>query len=141
MRKGIIYKMDVFDVTGKMLTAIQIKKQLDWIIQDAETHLGTVSVLYNIGDQSKFCSKWITRLNTLSVLYSKECSISVSDDVRYFLTEDYSEAQKMVPAITGTERVTWAKARADYFTDGVNKDSLDIVERAIFFVSACLVNE
>ncbi|KAK3094953.1 hypothetical protein FSP39_008296 [Pinctada imbricata] len=87
LRKGIIYKMDVYDKFGKLLTAIEIKKQLEWIIKDADIH-----------------------------------------------EDDCSESEKLLPALTGIERADWAKSRSQYFSHGVNKDSLDIVERAIFFV-------
>lgn len=32
-------------------------------------------------------------------------------------------------------RIPWAKARAKYFNSGVNKRSLDCIERAAFFVT------
>lgn len=32
-------------------------------------------------------------------------------------------------------RIPWAKARAEYFSSGVNKRSLDCIEKAAFFVT------
>lgn len=32
-------------------------------------------------------------------------------------------------------RIPWAKARAKYFSSGVNKRSLDFIEKAAFFVT------
>ncbi|XP_067344440.1 carnitine O-palmitoyltransferase 1, liver isoform-like isoform X3 [Channa argus] len=38
-------------------------------------------------------------------------------------------------ALTAGDRIPWAKARAKYFNSGVNKRSLDCIERAAFFVT------
>jgi carnitine O-palmitoyltransferase 1, liver isoform len=38
-------------------------------------------------------------------------------------------------AMTGTHRTAWAEAREEYFSEGVNKASLEEIERALFFVS------
>uniref|UniRef100_A0A7N6FBW1 carnitine O-palmitoyltransferase n=1 Tax=Anabas testudineus TaxID=64144 RepID=A0A7N6FBW1_ANATE len=38
-------------------------------------------------------------------------------------------------ALTAGDRIPWAKARAKYFSSGVNKRSLDCIERAAFFVT------
>ncbi|RWS22607.1 carnitine O-palmitoyltransferase 1: liver isoform-like protein, partial [Leptotrombidium deliense] len=35
-------------------------------------------------------------------------------------------------ALTATDRVTWAKVRQEYFAKGINKISLDIIEKAAF---------
>lgn len=32
-------------------------------------------------------------------------------------------------------RVSWAEARVKYFSSGINKRSLDVIERAAFFVT------
>lgn len=37
-------------------------------------------------------------------------------------------------ALTATDRVSWAKARQEYFAKGINKISLDIIEKAAFFL-------
>ncbi|KAM6897668.1 carnitine O-palmitoyltransferase 1, liver isoform 2-T2 [Xenentodon cancila] len=38
-------------------------------------------------------------------------------------------------ALTAGDRIPWAKARTTYFSSGVNKRSLDCIERAAFFVT------
>ncbi|XP_041830596.1 carnitine O-palmitoyltransferase 1, liver isoform-like isoform X2 [Melanotaenia boesemani] len=38
-------------------------------------------------------------------------------------------------ALTAGDRIPWAKARAKYFSSGVNKRSLDCIEKAAFFVT------
>lgn len=35
-------------------------------------------------------------------------------------------------ALTATDRVSWAKARNDFFSQGLNKASLDVIEKAAF---------
>lgn len=49
-RKGIIYRMDVFDQTCKLMTPCMIEKQLQKIIDDADLHQGklhfNISALY-----------------------------------------------------------------------------------------------
>ncbi|XP_057185199.1 carnitine O-palmitoyltransferase 1, liver isoform isoform X2 [Triplophysa rosa] len=51
---------------------------------------------------------------------------------------DKSEPQpgeELLPALTAGERVPWAKARSQFFSRGKNKQSLDAVEKAAFFVT------
>ncbi|XP_064416529.1 carnitine O-palmitoyltransferase 1, liver isoform isoform X2 [Latimeria chalumnae] len=43
--------------------------------------------------------------------------------------------EEHLPALTAGDRVPWAKARRDYFQSGLNRQSLDLVEKAAFFVS------
>jgi hypothetical protein len=40
MRKGIYYQLLVIDQKGQPLTPQSIESQLDWILKDAEEHLG-----------------------------------------------------------------------------------------------------
>lgn len=40
----------------------------------------------------------------------------------------------MLGSLTAADRVTWAKARMDHFTRGINKISLDAIEKAAFVV-------
>lgn len=42
--------------------------------------------------------------------------------------------EEILPVLTATDRPVWAEARKKYFSDGVNKESLDLVEKAAFFV-------
>ncbi|XP_038591719.1 carnitine O-palmitoyltransferase 1, liver isoform-like isoform X2 [Micropterus salmoides] len=46
-----------------------------------------------------------------------------------------SKGEAKLGALTAGERIPWAKARAKYFSSGVNKRSLDCIERAAFFVT------
>ncbi|KNC72034.1 hypothetical protein SARC_15416, partial [Sphaeroforma arctica JP610] len=39
----------------------------------------------------------------------------------------------LVPALTRWERKKWAKVRSTFFKYGVNKQSLDMIESAMFF--------
>ena len=47
---------------------------------------------------------------------------------------DYSEGARSLAALTGIERTDWAQTRSKYFSTGVNKDSLDVLEQALFHV-------
>ncbi|KAM4524282.1 carnitine O-palmitoyltransferase 1, liver isoform 2-T2 [Odontesthes bonariensis] len=46
-----------------------------------------------------------------------------------------SKGEAKLGALTAGDRIPWAKARATYFSSGVNKRSLDCIERAAFFVT------
>ncbi|XP_012543744.2 carnitine O-palmitoyltransferase 1, muscle isoform isoform X2 [Monomorium pharaonis] len=46
-----------------------------------------------------------------------------------------SEGEEKLAALTAGERTAWAQARKDFFTKGVNKASLDIIEKAAFVVA------
>ena len=39
-----------------------------------------------------------------------------------------TEGEKHLPVLTATDRPTWAEARTKYFSSGVNKESLDLIE-------------
>ncbi|XP_056285212.1 carnitine O-palmitoyltransferase 1, liver isoform-like isoform X2 [Pseudoliparis swirei] len=45
-----------------------------------------------------------------------------------------SKGEAKLGALTAGDRVPWAKARTKYFSSGVNKQSLDYIEKAAFFV-------
>ncbi len=45
MRKGVYYKLDVFDVNNVPLSPQSLEKQLEWIIHDADKHEGMSTVL------------------------------------------------------------------------------------------------
>ncbi|XP_066439299.1 carnitine O-palmitoyltransferase 1, liver isoform isoform X1 [Eleutherodactylus coqui] len=54
------------------------------------------------------------------------------------IIEDKSQPQpgeETLAALTAGDRVPWAKARKDYFGNGKNRQSLDAVEKAAFFVT------
>ncbi|KAL6095118.1 uncharacterized protein ACO6RY_16382 [Pungitius sinensis] len=46
-----------------------------------------------------------------------------------------SKGAAKLGALTAGDRIPWAKARAKYFSSGVNKRSLDLIEKAAFFVT------
>uniref|UniRef100_A0A8C9XLT5 carnitine O-palmitoyltransferase n=1 Tax=Sander lucioperca TaxID=283035 RepID=A0A8C9XLT5_SANLU len=46
-----------------------------------------------------------------------------------------SKGEAKLGALTAGDRIPWAKARVKYFSSGVNKRSLDCIEKASFFVS------
>ncbi|XP_070622162.1 carnitine O-palmitoyltransferase 1, liver isoform isoform X2 [Erythrolamprus reginae] len=55
-----------------------------------------------------------------------------------WILNDKSEPQpgeEKLAALTAGDRVPWAKARQTYFTKGKNKQSLDAIEKAAFFVT------
>ncbi|XP_063145341.1 carnitine O-palmitoyltransferase 1, liver isoform isoform X1 [Candoia aspera] len=55
-----------------------------------------------------------------------------------WILDDKSEPQpgeEKLAALTAGDRVPWAKARQTYFARGKNKQSLDVVEKAAFFVT------
>ncbi|XP_053567657.1 LOW QUALITY PROTEIN: carnitine O-palmitoyltransferase 1, liver isoform-like [Bombina bombina] len=50
-------------------------------------------------------------------------------------TSSPQPGEEKLSALTAGERTTWAKARKAYFRSGKNMQSLDLVERAAFFVT------
>lgn len=48
--------------------------------------------------------------------------------------EESLNGEEYLPILTATDRQTWAEARIKYFSDGLNKKYLDIIEQAAFFV-------
>ncbi|XP_014600783.1 PREDICTED: carnitine O-palmitoyltransferase 1, liver isoform isoform X3 [Polistes canadensis] len=46
-----------------------------------------------------------------------------------------AESEEKLAALTAGERKPWAEARNEHFSKGVNKISLDIIEKAAFFVA------
>ncbi|XP_037516905.1 carnitine O-palmitoyltransferase 1, liver isoform [Rhipicephalus sanguineus] len=46
-----------------------------------------------------------------------------------------SEAEASLAALTTLDRVTWAKIRQKHFSHGINRESLNAIEKATFFVS------
>lgn len=43
--------------------------------------------------------------------------------------------EEKLAALTAGNRTEWAKIREQYFAKGVNKLSLDVIEKAVFFVT------
>ena len=52
-----------------------------------------------------------------------------------YVADDTSEDERSLPALTGTDRKTWAQIRNQYFSEGTNRHSLHMIEKAIFCVS------
>lgn len=88
LRKGLIYKLNMFDIDSKLLSPANLEQQIQWIIEDADKH-----------------------------------------------QDEYSNAEKSLAAFTCIERQTWADIRKQYFSEGINKESLDYIENAIVFVT------
>ncbi|WAR11189.1 CPT1A-like protein [Mya arenaria] len=84
-RKGILYKLDVFDKNRKLVTPANLQKQIHWIMADADKHL-----------------------------------------------DEYSEEARSLPALTGLDRTKWARIRGEHFSQGLNKETLEVVEKAVF---------
>ncbi|ELT88002.1 hypothetical protein CAPTEDRAFT_178036 [Capitella teleta] len=49
--------------------------------------------------------------------------------------DEPAAGEKHLAALTAGDRIPWARARADYFAKGVNKASLDAIEKAAFVVA------
>lgn len=45
-----------------------------------------------------------------------------------------------IPALTTLPRTEWYNIRREHFSDGINKDSLDIIDKALFIVSCGSIN-
>lgn len=84
-RKGVLYRLEMYDKNGRLLTPTLIQKQLDWIIKDADKH-----------------------------------------------TDSYSREEKTVASLTGQERAKWCQIRGKHFSDGVNRETMDMIEKAMF---------
>lgn len=63
--------------------------------------------------------------------------ISIYSQIQQILDDDStpSEGEEKLAALTAGERTAWAQARKDFFAKGVNKASLDIIEKAAFVVA------
>ncbi|GFO16152.1 carnitine o-palmitoyltransferase 1, liver isoform [Plakobranchus ocellatus] len=86
-RRGLLYKVDVTDKFGNLVSPCDLEKQMEWIVEDA--------------------------------------------DNKY---EDVPESERLVPVLTSTDRTTWARTRAQYFSSGLNKESLQCIESAVMMV-------
>ncbi|RUS90982.1 hypothetical protein EGW08_001286 [Elysia chlorotica] len=86
-RRGLLYRLDITDRFGNLVTPQDLEAQMEWIVQDA--------------------------------------------DSRY---EAVPEPERLVPVLTSTDRTTWAKTRTQFFSSGLNKDTLHCVESAVMMV-------
>ena len=48
--------------------------------------------------------------------------------------DEYSKGERSLAAFTAQDRTEWSRVRQQYFQSGLNKDSLDILESALFHV-------
>ena len=55
------------------------------------------------------------------------------------ISGEYTDSMKSLSAMTATERTEWAQTRTQFFSSGVNKDSLEVMESAIFHVSKIIL--
>ena len=53
--------------------------------------------------------------------------------------DEYSEMSRSLAALTGIDRTEWANLRIKYFASGINKESLDVLESAIFHVYIIII--
>ncbi|KAK8725563.1 hypothetical protein OTU49_010621 [Cherax quadricarinatus] len=48
--------------------------------------------------------------------------------------ECVSESERSVAALTGLPRPEWARIQKEFFTSGINKDNMDVINKAVFMV-------
>lgn len=112
--RGRYFRLKVYQA-GRLLCPREIEFQIQRILDDptlpskGEANLGALTA----GDRSV-----LTRHQCLNH-HTAHCIFNVMS----------SSSSKMFP------RTPWAKARAKYFSSGVNKRSLDCIEKAAFFVT------
>ncbi|XP_034942285.1 carnitine O-palmitoyltransferase 1, liver isoform isoform X2 [Chelonus insularis] len=60
----------------------------------------------------------------------------IEQQINYILTHEAAPlpGEQKLAALTATDRTTWAKARIDHFAKGINKTSLDLIEKSAFVV-------
>jgi len=58
--------------------------------------------------------------------------------LKHVLLGEYNCQARSVGALTALGRTDWAKVRSDYLASGINKQSLDAMESAIFHVNLLL---
>jgi carnitine O-palmitoyltransferase 1 len=46
-----------------------------------------------------------------------------------------SKTEKLLPSLTAWNRTKWAEVRENFFSDGINKESLDSIESAAFVLA------
>lgn len=83
------------------------------------------------------------RFYQLSVVNSKDQRLTaweLESQLRWIIDDaerggPVSKEELHLPALTAGDRTVWANAREEHFSHGVNKETLDIIEKAIFVVS------
>lgn len=63
------------------------------------------------------------------------CEIEVQ--MQYILNDKSapSPGEEKLAALTAGDRTAWARARTDFFSKGINKNSLDLIEKSAFVVA------
>ncbi|KAI0232984.1 Carnitine O-palmitoyltransferase 1, liver [Lamellibrachia satsuma] len=64
--------------------------------------------------------------------WEKQMQWIVDDADRH--KDEYSKGERSLAAFTAQDRTEWSRVRQQYFQSGLNKDSLDILESALFHV-------
>lgn len=59
------------------------------------------------------------------------------DYIFIYSTESVSESERSVAGLTGLPRRDWALIQKEHFTSGINKDNMDLINKAVFMVSVC----
>ena len=54
---------------------------------------------------------------------------------KLLLLDSYTREEKIVACLTGQEREKWCKVRQKHFSQGVNRETMDMLEKAMFSVS------
>jgi len=76
----------------------------------------------------------------VSVMFSGNLlkPIDIQTKLDFIVSRDAKDiadaAEKYLPILTSGERPVWADARSSYLANGVNKESLDLIEKSAFFV-------
>ena len=78
-----------------------------------------------------YCSTF--RLNLIPVCECCRMLQRILDD-----DSEPAEGETHLAALTAVERVTWAKARAEFFSKGKNRASLDAIEKVLNCVCFCV---
>jgi hypothetical protein len=55
-------------------------------------------------------------------------------NIIFLVADELDDASRSIAALTSLGRTDWAQARTDFFSRGVNKESLNIIETAMFHV-------
>jgi len=59
--------------------------------------------------------------------------------MKHVLLGEYTAEARSIGALTALRRSDWAKVRSGYLTSGINKQSLDALESAVFHVGWTII--
>ncbi|CAL4107293.1 unnamed protein product, partial [Meganyctiphanes norvegica] len=85
--QGLMYQLWVYDDKNQMLSAGELEKLLQDIIDDANKH-----------------------------------------------KESISETERSIAALTGLPRTDWWKIQSQHFIEGINRDNMDIINKAVCMI-------